>query len=83
MFDRIENHPADRIYRSGVSMSISTDARTIKPVTLADEYALLEKTFNWQKEHFLKCNLEAVSHSFVDDATRQLLREKILAGYKS
>jgi adenosine deaminase len=83
VFDRIENHPADRIFRSGVSMSISTDARTITPVTLADEYALLEKTFNWQKEHFLKCNLEAVSHSFVDEATRQMLKEKILAGYKS
>ena len=56
--DEIKNHPADKIYQSGVSMSINTDARTIANVTLASEYALLENVFNWQKAHFLAKNGE-------------------------
>ena len=81
VFDRIEDHSADKIYQSGVSMSISTDARTITPVTLADEYSLLERIFNWKKEHFLKCNLEAVEHAFVEEAIKKKLRNKLEIAY--
>lgn len=75
VFDGIADHSADKIYRAGVSMSISTDARTITPVTLADEYQLLHKTFSWTREHFLRCNLEAVRHAFTDEATREKLKK--------
>lgn len=51
--DVIGNHPADNIYKAGLSMSINTDVRTISDLTLESEYALLEKIFSWQKEHFL------------------------------
>ena len=81
VFDTIEDHPADKIYKSGVSMSINTDARTITPVTLTHEYNLLTKIFNWKKEHFLKCNLEAIRHSFATTALKDQLREKIKAAY--
>jgi adenosine deaminase len=81
VFDTIKDHPADKIYRKGVSMSINTDARTITPVTLANEYELLEKTFDWHKEHFLKCNLEAVAHSFAAAPVKEGLRQKLLAAY--
>lgn len=53
MIDKIENHPVDKIYNSGVSMSINTDARTISDVDLGKEYETLERYFNWEKEHFL------------------------------
>jgi len=81
VFDRIEDHSADKIYQSGVSMSISTDARAITPVTLADEYSLLERIFKWNKEHFYKCNLEAVEHAFIDSELKQLLSERIKKEY--
>jgi adenosine deaminase len=83
VYDTIENHTANKIYTSGVSMSINTDSRTITPVTLSSEYALLEKIFLWNKEHFLKCNLEAIAHSFTDDATKEELRRHILADYSN
>ncbi len=41
VYDRIEDHPANRIFKSGVSMGISTDGRTISNVTLEEEYAKL------------------------------------------
>ena len=81
VFDKIEDHSADKIYNAGVSMSINTDARTISNVTLADEYKLLEKIFNWKKEHFRKCNLEAIDHSFATADVKQNVRKMIEAAY--
>ena len=81
VFNKIEDHPADSIYNAGVSMSINTDARTISNVTLADEYKLLERIFNWKKEHFRKCNLEAIDHSFAPTDVKQDVRKKIQAAY--
>ena len=83
VFDRIEDHSADIIYQSGVSMSISTDARAITPVTLADEYSLLESIFNWNKEHFFRCNLEAVEHAFVEQSIKEKLRHELNVSYNN
>jgi adenosine deaminase len=80
--DRIEDHPADRLFRHGISMSISTDARAISDTTLAQEYEILERHFDWNKAHFLRCNLEAIEHSFTDAARKAVLRERLLAGYQ-
>jgi adenosine deaminase len=79
--ERIEDHPADMIYKSGVSMSLNTDARTISNVTLADEYALMEKVFGWEKSHFKKCNLAAIEHSFASSELKEKLRKQIEAAY--
>jgi adenosine deaminase len=83
VFDTIENHVAGKIYKAGVSMSINTDGRTVTPVTLSGEYELMEKVFNWNKEQFLKCNLEAVQHSFATPALKNLLRKKIENAYNN
>ncbi len=79
--DVIENHPADKIYQAGLSMSINTDARTISDVTLESEYDLLEKIFNWQKAHFLRCNLEALRHSFIGEENKKVLVERLRLGF--
>lgn len=82
VFDRIEDHPADKIYNAGVSMSINTDGRTVTPVTLTSEYELLNKIFSWQKDHFFKCNMEAIEHSFIDESKKKKLKEKLIKGYQ-
>lgn len=79
--DTILDHPADKIYRHGVSMSINTDCRTISDTTLSNEYKLMNEVFNWEKEKFLRCNLEAINHSFCDDETKRKLKQQILAAY--
>lgn len=81
VFETIMQHPANEIYESGVSMSVNTDARTISDTTLAKEYHLLENAFGWKKEHFLKCNLEAVDHAFVDSGIKDKLKSRLLKGY--
>lgn len=82
VFDKIESHNIDHIYNAGVSMSVNTDARTISDVTLAKEYATLKKYFNWDKEHFLKCNLEAIDHAFTSNEKKAMIREKIIRAYR-
>lgn len=77
----IEQHPADTLYQSGVSMSINTDARTISNVTLSEEYETLAQLFQWEKSHFLKCNLEAIAHAFIPEAKKEVLSARIRAAY--
>jgi len=81
VFNKIEDHTADKIYNSDVSMSINTDARTISNVTLGDEYRLMEKVFQWDKAHFKKCNLEAINHSFANAYIKEKIRKQIEAAY--
>lgn len=82
IYESITDHTVDKIYQSGVSMSINTDARTISDVSLTSEYKLLEDTFHWEKTHFLRCNLEALDHAFTSEENKKLLREKLIAGYQ-
>jgi adenosine deaminase len=77
VFNTIEEHSADKIYQSGISMSINTDARAISNVTLAEEYQLMETVFNWDFAHFKKCNLEAIHHAFTSIDKKEILRKKI------
>lgn len=83
IYPTIEEHPADRILRAGVSMSVNTDARTVTPTTLSDEYALLHRVFGWTLADFKRCNLEAVRHSFASPEQKAILNKRIEAGYSA
>ena len=82
IYETIGQHAADKIYRHGVSMSINTDARTVTPTTLSREYSILEEIFNWNKEHYLKCSMEAVTHCFAGNQLKEELRSKIRTAYE-
>ena len=81
VFETIEKHAANKLYNYGISMSLNTDSRTISNVTLADEYELMEKTFEWKKSHFKQCNIEAIKHSFASDRLKEKMRIRIEAAY--
>ena len=81
VFDKIEDHCVDKIFNFGISMSINTDTRTISNVTLEKEYQLLTKIFNWEKDHFKKCNLEAIEHSFATEEVKRKLKLQIEKAY--
>ena len=82
IYDTIREHAVDQLYRSGLSISINTDARTISDVTLRKEYQNLIDTFQWEKAHFLKCNLEALEHAFIGEMEKGRLREQLLAAWR-
>ena len=81
VYDRLEDHRLDEIYRYGVSMSINTDARAISGTTLAGEYEKLNLLFGWRLEHFKRCNLEAIAHAFASDDVKDRVRKLLEQAY--
>lgn len=81
VYPSIQDHRINDIYEAGISMGINTDARAIVNVTLSSEYQRLHQIFNWQKKHFLKCNLEALEHAFIDQELKSSLKAQLLAAY--
>ena len=81
-FDTISNHSIDPMFRSGLSVGINTDARTISNVTLEQEYRTLRDTFDWDLDHFKRCNLAAAEHAFAPAETKNRLRKTIRQGYE-
>ncbi|SFR52211.1 adenosine deaminase [Robiginitalea myxolifaciens] len=81
VFERIEDHSANILFNHGISVGINTDCRTISNTTLSEEYECMAKTFNWGLEHFKKCNIEAIAHSFATEAQKDQLMRRIEAAY--
>lgn len=72
-------HAVDRLFRSGVSLGISTDTRTITNVSLEREYARLREHFAWSDAEFLSCNREALRAAFIDEPLRTRLLGQLTA----
>lgn len=81
VFSTYADHSLDQLYRQGVSLGISTDNRTLTPITLTQEYEKLEKTFGWGKTDFLKCNLSAIEAAFVPQTIKDVLTRRINEAY--
>lgn len=79
----IEEHPIDRLYRQGVSLSLSTDTRTITDITLEQEYAKVRDAYHWTPEDFLASNLDAASASFAVEEVKEQVRQRLISGYAS
>ena len=73
------SHPIDELYNKGLSISISSDGRTISDTNLNKEYLFLSKYFMWNDNHFLNCNINAINASFASDK----LKSKLLNILKS
>jgi adenosine deaminase len=67
------DHAVDRLFRSGVSLGINTDARTITNVTLEKEYYQLRTHFGWCDDELLSCNREALRAAFLGEPVRARL----------
>jgi adenosine deaminase len=72
---RLEDHPIHRLYRSGVSLGVNTDTRTVTWITLTQEYEKLAQTFGWQRQDFLNANRMALRASFAADNQKEELDE--------
>jgi adenosine deaminase len=82
VFDTYENHPINKLYDVGVSLSVNTDARTITNINLTREYEKLQDVFGWTKEHFLRCNLAAISSAFAPRSIKSGLARRLESEYR-
>ncbi len=82
IYPSVKEHPADLIYKSGISMSINTDGRTISNVTLTDEYEKLHQAFGWGETEIIQCNLNAINAAFISEDKKQKLKDQFLEIWK-
>jgi adenosine deaminase len=81
IFSSLKAHSLGALRQQGVSLSISTDARMITPVTLSSEYQRVAEAFGWGRSEFLDCNLQALQVAFVEEERRAILRQQLLMAY--
>src|SRR5579862_4322192 len=76
-----EEHPIDRLYRTGVSLNVNSDSRMLTPTTLTREYESLQRVFGWTERDLLRANLMGLDAAFVDDDMKQQVRKHLLEAY--
>ena len=80
-FKSITLHPVDEIFKSNISISLSTDGRTISNIDLTSEYELVMNKFGWDINDIKKTNLDAIYHSFTTEEIKKELTKKINSSY--
>ena len=80
-YESIDAHPIDKIFKSNISLSMSTDGRTISNIDLTSEYELVVNKFGWDLSDLKKVNIDAVNHSFTTSEIKKELLKKINSSY--
>jgi adenosine deaminase len=79
--DSWQRHPIDKLYRAGVSLSVSTDTRMLTPATLTGEYEGLQRTFGWSAQDFLKTNLMGIQAAFIEAPVMERIKNRLAEWY--
>jgi len=82
VFQTYADHPIRNIYDAGLSLGVNSDGHTLVGVTLTQEYEKLHRTFGWEKEQFLQCNINALRAAFISEAVKQQLVDRLLEAYR-
>jgi adenosine deaminase len=75
----LEHHPFDRLYRSGVALSVNSDDPSFFNTNLTREYLRLHQTFGYTPAELAGLVLGAVRHAFLPEAERATLEESFRA----
>lgn len=81
VYERYSDHTIDKLFQKGISLSVNTDGRTTSNLSLSEEYEKLQETFGWDKDHFLKCNLNAVEAAFIPFDKKARLKDRLREAY--
>ncbi len=82
IYPTFADHPIDRLYRKGVSVSVNTDARGVTTdIPLSRVYVLLAEHFGWTAADFLQVNLNALDTSFAPQQMKAKLEERLRREY--
>lgn len=69
----LSEHPVRALYDTGISISISTDNRTVSNISLTEEYEQLEQILAFNYDDFVKMNIAAIKHAFLNNKDKALL----------
>ena len=82
VYPDFESHSVDKLYRAGLSVGINSDGHTLINTTLNQEYGKLNRVFGWEREHFLRCNVNALKAAFIPEHTREELMARLVEGHQ-
>lgn len=82
IYHEYKDHPVDKLYRAGLSISINTDARAISGISLTDEYQKIKAAFGWNVADFYQCNVNALNAAFISEELKSGLLAKLNKRYK-
>jgi adenosine deaminase len=75
------DHPFGILYRAGFVTTVNTDNRLMSGITLTHEFEMLARHHGFEGGDFRRVTLYAVDAAFCDDATREMVRVRVEAGY--
>ena len=81
VYPSLEGYPIDKLYKTGVSMSISTDGRAISAVDLNQEYQFMTNQYGWTINDLYRINTEAIKHSFATEEVKIAVQAQLDAFY--
>jgi adenosine deaminase len=77
----LEDHPFPRLLRSGLSVGLNTDNRTICGTTLSEEYARAADAFGLSHAELAQTTLHAAEATFLPPPARQELVRQVRKGW--
>lgn len=72
-------HPAPRLLRQGLRITISTDARTTSDSSVSQEFETLQRSHGWGPAEFWACQQNAAQAAFAPESVRAELRAALSA----
>lgn len=83
IYSQAEDHPLNDLFRSGISLSLNTDGRGLTQTSLTEEFATVQRAFNWTTDMFYEVQRQALHAAFCDDLQRASLLKKLEDAYLS
>ncbi len=77
LFKDFNSHPFPQLLESGIKISLNSDDPPFMGTTLAKEYALTQKAYQYSDDTMRKITAMAIDCAFVDEETKQELKAKI------
>lgn len=81
MYPTVEQHPVGLLHRAGFAVTLSPDNRLMSGTSMTDEFALVVEHHGFDIGDLRAVTLRAVEAAFCEAATRDEVRERVLAGY--
>lgn len=80
--DKIENYPYPLFVEKKVKFCVNTDNRTVSNTSLTNEYALLQKHFDFDLSMMKKSNIAAIQASFATPITKEKIQRELEEEYQ-
>jgi adenosine deaminase len=81
IYSHVTDHPLNELLRSGISLSLNTDGRGLTQTSLSEEFATVQRAFNWTADMFYEVQRQALHAAFCDDLQRESLLKKLEDAY--